>query len=270
MDDLFEMWKEDYTFQYDDGLAGPLDLLLDLLHEAKVDIRNIFISNITEQYLAHVQQMQVINIDKASNFASVAAFLLDMKVKSLFNMTEDQQEEFISDQEGFINLLEEYAKIKRICQEASAGLKSIETINRYYRPADYSEDDYRYVIKDFDMDKLCDAFAHIVYRLQNKQDDKEPPATVIVRDRFSVDDKIKELVLFFHDKKTAKFTELFDEGYSKGEQVTIFLALLELLKKQFLSVVQEKEFEEINITLRDGVGNISYEELMNGKSEDYN
>ena len=90
MDDLFEMWKEDFSFTYDDELSGPLDVLLSLLQESKVDIKDIFISNITEQYLEHVKHLEVLDIDKATNFASVAAFLLEMKVKSLFQMTPDE------------------------------------------------------------------------------------------------------------------------------------------------------------------------------------
>jgi len=270
MDDLFEMWKEDYSFTYDDGHSGPLDVLLDLLHESKVDIKDIFISNITEQYLEHVRTMEEINVDKATNFASVAAFLLDMKVKSLFKMTPDEEEEYISDQESFINLLEEYAKIKQICREASAGLKVLETNNRFWRDPDYSQDEYREVIKNFDLDKLCDAFAHIVYRLSSKQDSKEPEGTIIVKDRFTVNDKAKELAIYFSQHKSAKLSDLFLPDYTKGEQVTIFLALLELLKKQILTVNQEEEFGEIEIELKAGAENLSYEELINGKNEDYN
>ena len=270
MDDLFEMWKEDFSFTYDDELSGPLDVLLSLLQESKVDIKDIFISNITEQYLEHVKHLEVLDIDKATNFASVAAFLLEMKVKSLFQMTPDEHEEYISDQESFINLLEEYAKIKRICQEASAGLKALETRNRFYRPADYTDHDYRYIIKDFDLDKLCDAFARVVYRIQNQKDDKAPNTTVIVKDRFTVNDKIREMIIFFKEKKEANFTDVFEDSYSVGEKVTVFLAMLELLKKQFLSVNQEEEFAEITISVKAGAEELSYEELINGKSEDYN
>ena len=89
MEEFFVESKETFSFKLDD-FEGPLDLLLHMLKEAKIEIKNIFVSNITGQYLRYVEEMRALDLEKASNFAGMAATLLDIKLRSILPRTEEE------------------------------------------------------------------------------------------------------------------------------------------------------------------------------------
>lgn len=245
MEDFFTESKETFSFKLDD-FEGPLDLLLHMLKEAKIEIKNIFVSNITGQYLKYIEDMSALDLEKASNFAGMAATLLDIKLRSVLPRTEEEDVILEEDKNSIILLLEEYDLIKESAQK----LKITETRNRFFREAEFDEKDCRVLLTNFNLDNLLDAFAKIMYKAETKTVDAIPK--LIVKDRFTVGQKTRSLADALFEKKELSFFSLFDDDYTDSEKINTFLALLELLKKQFAEAVQEKPFEDIKITLKEG------------------
>jgi len=262
MDELFAESKETFRFKLDD-FEGPLDLLLHLLREAKIEIKNIFVSNITGQYLTYIRQMNTLDLEKASNFAGMAATLLDIKLRSVLPRTEEEEVLLEEDKNAIILLLEEYDLIK----DTALKLKVTETTNRFYREAEFDEKDCRVLLTNFNLDNLLDAFAKIMYKAETKTVAAIPK--VIVKDRFTVGEKSRSLAMALLERKELTFFSLFDEDYTESEKINTFLALLELLKKQFAEAVQEKPFEDIRILLKEGAENLSYEGVFDEQSDEY-
>ena len=240
-----------YNFKLE-NFEGPIHLLLALVKAAKVDIEEIFVSDITSQYLALMQQdMSNIDMDKATEFIQMAATLLEIKSKALLpKMDEELDDGEESDEDRIKRQLRELELFK----EASTLLKPLETLHRFYREPEYTEDDTRTVIKDFSFDKLLDAFALLLHKIDNKPKAEEPKQ--IVRDRFSVAEKLYMISVAIREKKSMRFFELFEEDYTRSEIINTFLALLELLKKQVISAEQEESFGDIKLTLKDEEGEI--------------
>ncbi len=231
-----------------ENFEGPLHLLLALVKAAKVDIEDIFVSDITSQYLELMQQdMSNIDMDKATEFVQMAATLLEIKSKALLPKID---EEFDDGEESDEDRIKRQLRELELFKEASQLLKPLETIHRFYREPDYTEDDSRTVIKDFSFEKLLDAFAMLLHKVDNTP--KAPEPKQIIRDRFSVAEKLYMISVAIKEKKTLRFFELFEADYTKSEIINTFLALLELLKKQVVSAEQDEAFGDIVLTLKDG------------------
>lgn len=232
---------------------GPLDLLLTLIKSAKIDICQIFLSEITEQYLEIVSDISTVDVEKASDFIDMAATLLEIKSKRLLPkapIEEDPNEE--TPEQRLIRQIEEY----KLFKEASEKLKLIEDVNKFYKDPDPKAGDFRFVLPEsLNLDNLIDAFSKLLFKVNLKAE--VPVERKIAKDRFTVAQKIghiKDLLLI---KKHFKFSELFESDYSKSEIINTFLALLELLKGQVISVTQSATFEDIEINSK---------EETNGKS----
>ena len=222
------------------NFEGPLDLLLHLVKEAKIEIKDIFISQVTDQFLTYMNQISTIDVEKASEYMAIAATLMEIKSHSLLPVmpSETQQE---SPEQEFIRDLEEYKRFK----EVSEKLKTKETINRVYKPAEESKQSARYIAKDMSLDNLLDAFAKLLHKVSVRNDDDQ--AKHIQKDQFSVADKIIFIQDALNKKERVTFSELFDNSVTKMEVVVTFSAMLELLKFQYVFVKQNDAFEEIFI-----------------------
>ncbi|MBO4472253.1 MAG: segregation/condensation protein A [Clostridia bacterium] len=263
MEDFFVESRETFSFKLDD-FEGPLDLLLHLLKEAKIEIKNIFVSNITGQYLKYIEEMQTLDLEKASNFAGMAATLLDIKLRSVLPRTEEEDVVLEEDKNSIILLLEEYDLIK----DSAIKLKATETTNRFYREPEFDEKDCRVLLTNFNLDNLLDAFAKIMHKAETKTVAAIPK--VIVKDRFTVGQKTKSLAVALIEKKELTFFSLFDDDYTDSEKINTFLALLELLKKQFAEAIQEKPFEDIKIILKAGADGTDYLGGFDEQPDEYN
>ena len=236
-----EIENEDEYRVHLDNFDGPLDLLLHLIKEAKLDITTVKLSDITESYLEFMKEIDTLDMEKASEFIEVAATLLEIKSKKLIPRLDDVQTE-VEDTEGdLLKRLQEY----KLFKEASENLKTLEDINRMYKAPEPAANKYKIVLKDMKLDNLLDAFTKILHKVQIEESKIEEKK--IVRDRFTVQEKmavIKDAILI-RDK--IAFKELFEENITKSEMINIFLAVLELLKQQVISIKQENIFDDIEI-----------------------
>jgi len=236
-----------YRFKLD-NFEGPLDLLLHLIKEAKLDIATVRLAEITEQYLEYMQDIKNVDMDKASEFITVAATLIEIKSKSILPVEQEEEPDEDSDEAMLLRRLKEYEVFK----ETSKKLKDIEDVNKFYRAPGKETEKVKVIIKDMVLDQLLDAFAKLLTREELKKAVQNEQPKKIVKDRFTVAEKIISIRNFAKEHKRFEFEELFDEDMTKSELINTFLALLELLKLQTVRVLQKGTFGSIVITAGEG------------------
>ena len=248
----------DYSTKLD-NFDGPLDLLLYLIKEAKIEIKDIFVSQVTEQFLAYMNGLSVLDVDKASEYLNMASTLLEIKSKSILPKEEILDEDYVDEGLLLQQKLEEYKLLK----EASEKLKEQENVLRFYKEPDKSVGDVKVVYTDFNLDGLINAFSKLLMRVDDKKR-QENVLKEIPKEVFTVKDKVQTLRSTLLDRRTVSFFETFSDNCTKNELITTFQALLELLKLQYVTVEQNHVFDDITITLRDDRN----EEL--GEIDEYN
>ncbi len=235
----------DYTTVLD-NFEGPLDLLLYLIKEEEIEIKDVFVSQVTEQFLSYMKALPYIDVDKASEYLNIAATIIDIKARSLVPPPDDDfgdyYEEDDDPKQELIRALEEYQMIK----EEADKLKEMETVGYYFKEPDKELDNVQVKYKDLTLDGLLKAFTKMMLKRESMKDVKLAPRS-IPKDRFTVRDKIKHIRETVGKKESVQFEELFTEESDTPEIVTTFQALLELLKHQFLLVEQEELFSSIII-----------------------
>lgn len=248
----------DYSTKLD-NFEGPLDLLLHLIKEAKIEIKDIFVSQVTEQFLEYMNGVSVLDVDKASEYLNMAATLLEIKSKSILPKIEDYIDDIEDPEQALIRQLEEY----KLFKEASEKLKKQENVDRFYKPPEKTAGEVKIVYNDFNLEGLIAAFSKLLMRV----DDRKRQQNVlkeIPKEVFTVKDKVEEIRAVLLDKKVVSFFEMFRHHYTKNELITTFQAMLELLKLQYITVEQTGVFDDITLTLRDDRN----EEL--GEIDEYN
>ena len=248
----------DYSTKLD-NFEGPLDLLLHLIKEAKIEIKDVFVSQVTEQFLRYMDGVETLDVDKASEYLNMAATLLEIKSKSILPKIEEYLDDLEDPETALIRQLEEY----KLFKEASEKLKEQENVSRFYKEPDKSVGDVKIVYSDFNLDGLIAAFSKLLMRVDDKKR-QENVLKEIAKEVFTVRDKIDHIRSILLDRKEASFFEMFSSYYTKNELITTFQAMLELLKHQYITVVQNGIFDDITITLRDDRN----EEL--GEIDEYN
>ena len=244
-----------------DNFEGPLDLLLHLIKEAKIEIKDIFVSDVTEQYLKYIENLENIDVDKASEYLNMAATLLEIKSKSVLpnEIDPDLLEGGETEEEIFKRNLEEYKLLK----EASQKLKEQENTDRFYKAPEKAAGDVRIVYKDFNLDGLISALSKMLLNI-DKKEREENTQKEIPKEIFTVADKIDHIRCELLKKSEISFFELFTSHCTRNELITTFQAMLELLKLQYITVEQNGVFDDITLTLREDRN----EEL--GEIDEYN
>ncbi len=232
---------EKYRFKLD-NFEGPLDLLLHLVKDAKLDIMTVRLKDITEQYLEYMQDLENIDMEKASEFIIVAATLLEIKSRNLLPVETEDDEEIEDSEALLLQRLREYELFK----QTGARLREIENINKLYRAPGKETEKVKIIIKDMVLDKLLDAFANLLAKQEARGKDKEEPKK-IAKDRFTVAEKILSIRSYAREHRRFPFEELFVQDMTKSEMINVFLALLELLKLQSVRVEQIGIFKQIII-----------------------
>lgn len=248
----------DYSTKLD-NFEGPLDLLLHLTKEAKIEIKDIFVSQVTEQFLAYMNGLDVLDVDKASEYLNMAATLLEIKSKSLLPKIEEFTDDIEDSKEALFRQLEEY----KLFKEASEKLKGQENVDRFYKEPDKTVGEVKVVYTDFNLDGLIEAFSKLMMRIDDKKR-HENVLKEIPKEVFTVKEKVDHIRNLLLDRKTVSFFEMFSGYYTKNELITTFQAMLELLKLQYIKVEQNGIFDDITLILRDDRN----EEL--GEIDEYN
>ena len=254
----------DYTTILD-NFEGPLDLLLHLIKEEEIEIKDIFVSQVTEQFLSYMKGLPYIDLEKASEYLNIAATIIDIKARSLVPPPDDGFEDYYDENDDpereLIHALEEY----KIIKEEAEKLKERETVGYFFKQPDKDLTGVQVQYKDLTLDGLVKAFTKMMLRLEKQKRDNPPPRE-IPKDVFTVRDKIKHIRERVLEKESMRFDELFERDVTVPEVVTTFQALLELLKHQFLLVEQETLFS--TITIKKNPNRSEDEEI--GEIDEYN
>lgn len=235
----------EYLIKIND-FEGPLDLLLHLIRESNIDIQEINIVDITNQYLDYINKMEELNIDVASSYLVMAATLMELKSKSLLP-TEDKEdiEEYSEDEtrETLIQKLIEYQKYKEITKDFK--LLETERKNIYTKsPEKINELLNEKFINDTDI--TIDDLKHAMEEFLKRKNMERPIHTKITNKEYSVKKRKNDIRKFLHDKKKVEFTDLFKK-FNKSYIIVTFLAILELVKENNIIIKQENNFETITI-----------------------
>lgn len=234
---------------------GPMDLLYSLIVKNKIDIYDIPIALITEQYLEYINAMGKYNMENISEFLIMASTLIEIKSRLLLPKEVDENNEEIDPREELVQRLIEYKKFKDIAEEFNVKQKSAGY--SYYRGSDRElikkiKKDVPKEISDIlngaTGDMLFRAFKEVLRRQELKTDKIRSGFNSVQREEFTLEEKLEQLTNLISTKRRFSFFKIFSSASSKNEIVTTFLAMLQLIKEKKIKIIQEEIFEDITIT----------------------
>ena len=230
------------------NFEGPMDLLLHLIKKENMDIMDINIEEIANQYLEYIESAQNLNLDISSEYLVLAAELIEIKSSSLLPKHEVEEDEYEEDpRENLIKRLIEYKKYKEI----TPNFKELEEMRRelYTKvPSDlkeYQNNEETINYGDLSLELLTEAFKKF---LDRKQDEK-PLNTKITKKEYSVSARSREIKDILRLKKNVEFEELF-EIVTKDYVVVTFLSIMSLAKKGEIDIKQDDNFSRIILSLK--------------------
>lgn len=240
--------SEDYHFRVD-GFEGPLDLLLHLINKLEIDIYDIPVSEITEQYLSYVQTMQIIELNIASEYLVMAATLVALKSEMLLPKKEivEHDDDYLEDpREDLIKRLIEYRKYKDAAyQLQEQELKENQVYTRTPIQFSYKQNEEAIVKGDISIYDMIGALQKVFQRKKWN----EPLETRISRIDISIDEKMDDIINIVKQSDTPiQFIDLF-LVHNRSHIVTTFIALLQLMKQNKLNCKQENHFDPIYVYL---------------------
>lgn len=232
---------------------GPLDLLLHLIDKNKIDIYDIPIVMITEQYMNYIKQMQTTDMNIMSEFLVMAATLLEIKCKMLLPKEVNEEGEEEDPRAELVQKLLEYKMYKYMSYELKD--KQVDAGKAMYkRPtlpdevADYRPPvDYEELIGDMNLSKLHTIFKAVVKKQVDKIDPIRSTFGRLEKDEVSMDDKFLHIEAYAREHKKFSFRALMEAQASKMEIIVSFLVILELMKIGKINISQEEIFDDIII-----------------------
>lgn len=232
------------------NFEGPFDLLLHLIKKNQMDIYNISILEITNQYISYLSEMKELDLDIASEFIVMATTLIEMKSKVLLPKKKEQEEEEVDDTQELIDKLLQYKKFKGAAEflaekQQNTGIsftKRPEIIEdtREKKPLDASE-----LLKDITMMDLYKMYMELIEIYKSKMNESFNMEERIKVEVFKIEDKMEELKEVLQGNRNTTFASIVSSSRTKTEVIVTFLALLELIKLKNVKVVQHGNFSEI-------------------------
>lgn len=233
---------------------GPLDLLLHLIEKNKIDIYDIPIVVVTEQYLEYIRAMQTEDMNVMSEFLVMAATLLDIKCKMLLPKEVNEEGEEEDPRAELVQKLLEYKMYKFMAFELRD--KQVDAGKSWYKkpmlPKEVAE--YRYpinyedLIGDMNLAKLHDIFKSVMRRQEDKIDPIRSQFGKIEKDEINLEEKQLYIEEYVKNHKYFSFRELLEKQGSKMEVIVTFLAILEMMKQGIILIEQQATFADIMIT----------------------
>jgi segregation and condensation protein A len=218
---------------------GPLDLLLHLIEQAKVDIKDIFISEITNQYLSLMEELDELDMDTASEFLTMAATLVYIKSRSLLPKPPKEAEEEEDPEEALVRQLKEYKLFKQAGEklnELSAGMRGV-----------FSRLPQEYELEQATAEELFAAFMDVLNREEPESSIPEI-AKKVDADKYTVRTQLVKIRAKLKEGASVTFEELFEATSVKLEKIVTFMALLEMIARQEILLKQSSPYGRITIT----------------------
>ena len=228
-----------------DNFEGPLDLLCHLIDKNKMNIYDINLSEITDQYIAYLKEQESLNLEIASEFLVMASTLLFLKSKNLLPKQEEKEEEIT--EEELIRRIIEYKKFKEIGKVLKENY--IVYSNRYFKGQEEIELPKRKLEKDYDKELIPKIYKNIV-EINNEKVNQNAKniEKIAITDNYTVASKVKEMFKVLVKQKRFIFNKMFSiKKHNKQEVVTAFSGLLELSRRSKVETIQEELFGDITV-----------------------
>lgn len=234
------------------NFEGPFDLLLHLIKKNEMDIYNVEIYKITNQYLRYLEEMKTIDLEITSEFIVVAATLIEIKSKKLLPKVKEKEESEEDIEKDLLEKLIEYKKIKQASNYLRERFISLGDI--YTKKPEIIEDlneekidNNVDIFKNITLLDLYNIYNKLIEGFLNKKNIENKIEKNIFVDKYKIEDKMQELIDKIKSNEIFKFKEIIDTSECKLETVVTFLAILELIKLRIINVYQENNFEDILI-----------------------
>lgn len=237
-----------------DAFAGPLDLLLHLIEKNKVDIYDIPIVEITNQYLEYIKALETEDMDVMSEFLVMAATLVDIKCRMLLPAEVNEEGEEEDPRAELVQKLLEYKmykymsfELKDMQMDNGFSLCKKETlpedVKNFREPINYEE-----LIGDMNLNKLHEIFNFMMQRKVDKIDPIRANYGNIQKEVVDMEQKAIYIENYIRMNKTLSFVDLLERQNSKTEIIVTFLVVLELMKTGVITIIQNDLFDDITIT----------------------
>lgn len=228
-----------------DNFEGPLDLLCHLIDKNKMNIYDINISEITDQYIIYLKEQESLNLEIASEFLVMASTLLFLKSKKLLPKHEEEEEEIT--EEELIRRIIEYKKFKEISKVLKENY--ILYSNRYFKNQEQIDLPKRKLEKDYDKELIPKIYKGIV-EINNEKVNQNAKniEKIAITDNYTVASKVKEMFKVLVKQKRFIFNKMFSiKKHNRQEVVTAFSGLLELSRRSKVETIQEEIFGDITV-----------------------
>ncbi len=237
-----------------EAFEGPLDLLLHLIDKNKIDIYDIPIVMITEQYMEYIKQMETEDMNVMSEFLLMAATLLEIKCKMLLPKEVDEEGEEEDPRAELVQKLLEYKMYKYMSFELKD--RQFNAERNMYKPPTIPEEilkhqkplDYEALIGDMNLSKLHKIFKETIKRKEDKVDPIRSQFGKIEKDEINLEEKTSYIENYILQNKKMSFRDLLEKQNSKMEIIVTFLVVLELMKTGVITIEQNDIFDDILIT----------------------
>ena len=241
-----------------DTFEGPLDLLLHLIEKDKINIYDIPIASITEQYLEYMHHMEENDLNVMSDFLVMAATLLDIKAQMLLPKEVDPETgEEVDPRAELVQRLIEHRKMKMMAGELAEleqdALKRLyksptipKEVARYEEPVDLDD-----LLKDVNLARLQEVFDYVMKRKDDRIDPVRSQFGTIKKEKISLEAKVESLISYAKEHKSFSFRNLLEAQPTRLETVVTFLGILELTKVGLFRIAQDDPDAELKIEVAD-------------------
>lgn len=228
-----------------DNFEGPLDLLCYLIDKNKMNIYDVNLTEITDQYIEYLNAMEEMNLEIASEFVVMASTLLYLKSKKLLPKQEEEEEEIT--EEELIKRIIEYKKFKEISKVFKENYNIYS--NRFYKGQEDIKLPKQKIEKDYGPEKIPEVYSALVERNSVKLNkNAKNIEKIAIVDKYTVAEKVREMYKVLKKQKKFVFNKLFAiKKHDKQEVVTAFSGLLEMSRRNKVETIQEKTFGDITV-----------------------
>ena len=228
-----------------DNFQGPLDLLCTLIEKNKMNIYDINLNEITDQYISHINRMEEMNLEVTSEFLTMASTLLYIKSKKLLPNRQDEEEEIT--EEELIRRIVEYKKYKDIQVELMQNFKIYS--NRLFKNVENINLPKQSIENLYDVTTIPEIYSALVKRNEEKINiNAKNIEKIAITENYTVASKLKDMFRELIKNKKFIFNKLFSiKKHSKNEVVTAFSGLLELSRRSKVETFQDELFGDINV-----------------------
>jgi segregation and condensation protein A len=223
---------------------GPLDLLLQLIENAQLDITRLALAQVTDQFLDHLRQLKERSADEVSSFLVIAARLLQIKSEVLLPRPPEREEGEEDPGEALARQLLTYKRYKQVAD--GLALREENGFRTYIRLAPPPKVEGKIDLEGLGLQELVQA-AQYVFSLAKEVDSRPSLDTVVTAPKITVRQKIGLIAHLLRGRERTKFVALLNDRYSRLDIVMTFLAVLELIKRHLLQAYQEQVFGDIEL-----------------------